>query len=230
MKEKTWRPRLSRAEQKRGWVFFALYLLAFPYLTSFIQRIWMAQGEIPAAETNLVYYAVLLVLMALLLHTFLRGEFDRLLDDLPGNLSAGLMGFALWLALTSLVRCIPLPLESLLPFQWRQEYIFAPRVTVLLVVVLIPLIEEIFYRGLVFGVLRQKSRPLAYGLSCVFFALASVWRYALNLGDWRYLLTAIQYLPAALALAWAYERGGSVWTAVALRIAIHAAALFLLIR
>lgn len=229
MSERIWQPRMTRAEQARGWVFFALYLLAFPYLTSWIQRIWMPQGEIPAAEANLAYYAVLFVLAVLMLRRFLRSDFDRLLNDLPGNLAAGLMGFALWLALTSLVRRVPLPLESLLPFQWRQEYSFAPRVTVLVVVVLIPLIEEVFFRGLVFGVLRPKGRALAYGLSAVLFALASVWRYALNLGDWRYLLTAIYYLPAALALAWAYERGGSVWTAVALRIAMHAIVLFLLV-
>lgn len=100
----------------------------------------------------------------------------------------------------------------------------------MLVVVLIPLTEEILFRGLVFGSLRHYSRPLAYAVSVLLFALASVWRYALDLGDPRYLLTALEVLPAGLALAWCYDNGGSIWSAVALRMAINGVTLFLAVR
>lgn len=189
----------------------------------------MSQGEVPAAEGALIYQALLFVVTFLTLRSFLRRELDGLLDDFPGNLSAFLLGFALWLALTGLVRRLPFPLENPLPFQWRQEYLFAPKVTVLLVVFLIPLTEEVFFRGLVFGALRGKSRILAYGVSCALFSLASVWRYALDLREAGYLLNALEYLPAALGLAWCYERGGSVWSAVALRVAMNGTVLLWLV-
>ena len=37
----------------------------------------------------------------------------------------------------------------------------------------------------------------------------------------RYLLLAVQYLPAGILLAWCYERGGSLWSAVLLHMAIN---------
>lgn len=223
MTENLWKRPMSKGVQVRGWSFFALYLFVFPYLTGQVQRLWMNQGEIPVAESNLVSYAILLALTVLVFYPLVRRDFDRLVDHFPGCFSALLMGFALWLALILVVRRIPLPVESPVLYQWGQEFQFAPGITVLLVLVLMPFIEEIFFRGLVFGSFRGKSRLLAYVLSVAVFALGSVWRYAVDLGDWRYLLTALYDLPAALALGWSYEKSGSVWTAVLLRIVIHGA-------
>lgn len=227
MPRKKFRPQMTESERKRGWAFFALYLLVFPYLNGWVQRLWMTEGEVPIAETNLVYYTLLFTLALLVFWTFLRHAFDLLIDWLPENLFAFFTGFVGWAALLFLVRLLPLPVESPQALQWQQEYLLSGRVTTMLVVVLIPLIEEILFRGLVFGSLRQNSRPLAYAASALVFALASVWRYALDLGDPRYLLTALEVLPAGLALAWCYDNGGSIWGAIALRMAINAVTLFL---
>ena len=218
---------MTGAEQGRGLVLFVLYLVAFPYLTALIQRLWMIQGEIAAAEGSLVYYAALLVITLLVFRPFLRRELDALLGHIPQSLSALLIGLALWMALRIFVGRIPLPLENPLPFQWRQEYIFAPRITLVLVLLFIPIVEEIFFRGLVFNLLRQRSRILAYVLSALLFALASTWRYALDLREGRYLMNALEYLPAGFALAWCNEKGESVFPAIALRIAINVVILLL---
>ena len=45
--------------------------------------------------------------------------------------------------------------------------------------------------------------------------------YAFGTLDLRYLRLMIQYAPMALALAWCYDRGGSIWSAVALHMAIN---------
>lgn len=227
MSRQKFRPQMTDSERKRGWVFFALYLLVFPYLNGWLQRLWMSEGEVPIAETNLVYYALLFTLALLVFWTFLRHAFDLLADWLPENLFAFFTGLAGWAALSFLVGLIPLPVESLQSLQWQQEYFLSAGVTTMLVVVLIPLIEEILFRGLVFGSLRQYSRPLAYAVSIFIFAMASVWRYALDFRDARYLLTALDFLPAGLALAWCYDNGGSIWGTVALRMAINAITLFL---
>lgn len=227
MSRQKFRPQMTDSERKRGWVFFALYLLVFPYLNGWVQRLWMSEGEVPIAETNLVYYALLFTLALLVFWTFLRHAFDLLADWLPENLFAFFTGLAGWAAFTFLVGLIPLPVESPQALQWQQEYVLSAGVTTMLVVVLIPLIEEILFRGLVFGSIRQYSRPLAYVVSVLLFALACVWRYALDFGDARYLLTALDFLPAGLALAWCYDNGGSIWGAVALRMAINAITLFL---
>ena len=75
-----------------------------------------------------------------------------------------------------------------------------PRTTVLIVVFLAPFIEEVLFRGYVFGSLRDHSRVVAYVVSCVLFAFLHVWQFAA--GD----LPQHQPHPAAGAVS-----GGPVW-------------------
>ena len=102
----------------------------------------------------------------------------------------------------------------------------APLPTVMLVLVLIPVVEEVLFRGLLFGSLRRYSRPAAYLISIVVYAFSCVWRYALDYGDPRYLLLTVLYLPVSAALTWCYDNGGSVWGTAVLHAAINGAALF----
>ena len=44
----------------------------------------------------------------------------------------------------------------------------------LIVVLLAPFVEEVLFRGLVFGCLKEKSRIFAYILSCALFAFLHV--------------------------------------------------------
>ena len=221
-----WRPQMTDSERRRGWVFFALYLLVFPYLNAWAQRLLMGEGEAPVAEANVVYYALLFALALLVFWTFLRHGFSLLGDWLPENAFAFVTGLAGAGLLHFLVTLIPYPVQNPSEMQYLQEFAISPVATAVLLVVLIPLIEETLFRGLVFGSLRQYSRPLAYVVSVLVYALACVWRYALEIGDPAYLLLFIQYLPMSLALAWCYDNGGSIWSAVALHMTINGFMLF----
>ncbi|MCQ4864316.1 CPBP family intramembrane glutamic endopeptidase [Pseudoflavonifractor phocaeensis] len=221
-----WRPQMTDSERRRGWVFFALYLLVFPYLNAWAQRLLMGEGEAPVAEANVVYYALLFALALLVFWTFLRHGFSLLVDWLPENAFAFVTGLAGAGLLHFLVTLIPYPVQNPSEMQYLQEFAISPVATAVLLVVLIPLIEETLFRGLVFGSLRQYSRPLAYVVSVLVYALACVWRYALEIGDPAYLLLFMQYLPMSLALAWCYDNGGSIWSAVALHMTINGFMLF----
>lgn len=221
-----WRPQMTDSERRRGWVFFALYLFFFPYLNGWAQRLLLHEGETLAAEFGVIYYALLFVLTLLVFWSFLRHGFSLLLDWLPENCFALVTGLAGALALGFLINLIPLPVEDPVRMQYVQEYLLSPAATMVLVVILIPLVEEALFRGLLFGSLRRYSRPLAYAVTVIIFALASVWRYALDLGDVRYLLLAVRYIPPALALCWCYDNGGSIWSAVALHMVLSGVALF----
>ena len=72
---------LSRGEQLRGWIFFALYLFFFPWLMGWVQRFYPA--EFPVAEANVVYYFISVFLVFLLFWRFLQRNFVLLLDRLP---------------------------------------------------------------------------------------------------------------------------------------------------
>ena len=222
MTQRAWRPQMTDSERKRGWVFFALYLLVFPYLNAWAQQVLLGDAEAPAAEANVVYYALLFALALLVFWSFLRHGFSLLVDWLPENCFAfvtGLVG-------------APLPVENPVPMQYLQEYLLSPAATTVLLVVLMPLIEETLFRGLLFGTLRRESRALAYVVTVLVYALSCVWRYVFQPTgvDLRYLLLAVEYLPMSLALCWCYDNGGSIWSAVGLHMVLNAAQLITIVR
>lgn len=227
MPRRQWKATLTPSELWRGWVFFAVYLAAFPLLMAEIQR-FASDREVylPIAEANVVYYFLATVLVLLLLWSFLRHSFDLLLDWLPENLFAAGTGLVGHIILSLLARLIPLPVENPVYADYPAQFALSPAATALLLVVLMPILEEILFRGLLFGSIRRYSRVMAYVLSTVLFAFYCVYQWAVSFGDPRYLLLIVQYLPMSLALSWCYDAGGSVWGAAALHMAINGLSLF----
>jgi membrane protease YdiL (CAAX protease family) len=92
----------------------------------------------------------------------------------------------------------------------------------LIVIFLAPFVEEVLFRGLVFGNLKNKSRLMGYAVSCLLFALLHVWQFAVNNQDVTYFLVMVQYLVPGVVLAWAYEHSGTLWTAIGIHAAVNA--------
>lgn len=232
-RQSRWRPRMTDAERRRGWVFFALYVLVFPRFTGWVQRLVSGDAEPLVPEANLVYYGILFLLTLAVFWTFLRHGFSLLLDWLPENLFAIVTGAAGALVLRPLVGLIPLPVENPIYTDWPAEYAANAVATAVVVVVLIPVVEEVLFRGLVFGALRKRSRLLAYVVTVLGYALACAWQFIFRPEtgvDLRYLLLTVEYLPMSLALAWCYDNGGSIWGAAVLHMALNAAQLILTLR
>ena len=220
-RRRPWRSQITRAEFYRGWVFFALYVFLFPWLMGWVQRSY--QGEFPVAEANVVYYLIIASLTFLVFWSFLKTGFRLLLDWLPENLFAFVTGLAGGEVLTFLVSLIPLPVQNPNLMSYPEQYYFAPAATILILVVLMPLVEEPLFRGVLFTTARSYSKVLGYVLSVGVYALycAAQFVYAYGMLDLRYLLLMIQYVPMALALTWCYDRGGSIWSAVALHMVFN---------
>lgn len=220
-----WRPQLTQAEMGRGWVFFALYVLLFPWVMGWVQRSF--HGELPVAEANVVYYLLSATLVFLVFWTFLKHGVHLLLDWLPENLFAFGTGLAGWAVLSFLVGLIPLPVKNPNLLSYPEQYALAPLATVVILVVLMPVVEEPLFRGLLFGTSRRYSRILGYVLSTLVYALYCVWQfvYTYDTIDFRYLLLIVEYLPMSLALTWCYDNGGSIWSPIALHVVINAVTL-----
>ena len=89
-------------------------------------------------------------------------------------------------------------------------------------VFLAPLVEETLVRGLLFGVIRRKSRVMAYVVTIVFFAVMHVWQYLLTENVWPVLLAAVQYIPAGIALGWTYEKSNNIWAPIFMHMIVNA--------
>ena len=85
----------------------------------------------------------------------------------------------------------------------------------------VPITEELLYRGVIFQGLYRKNSMLAYGLSMALFSAIHILSY-IGTADWKTLLVCfIQYLPAGLALAIAYERSDTIVTPIFIHIIIN---------
>lgn len=218
-----WRPQLTREEQRVGWALFALYLFVFPFLVGVVTRFLDEHWELgfTPAQSSTIYYAAILLLLSAVFWDFLKNAFRILRDNTRQNAFALVVGIAGGLLLTVLLSLIPLPVENPVVGDYKTQFLLSPGHTTAVVMLLRPLVEEMLYRGLLFGSLRKKNRAVAYAVSIGLYALAAVWQYMLPDGGPLYLLLAVRYLPLAAAATWAYDVGGSVLTPMALRVILN---------
>lgn len=223
-RQRKWRPQLTRQERRVGWAFFVLYLFALPFFVGGVVRILDERLQLlfTPAQSNMVYYTIILLLLIAAFWDFLRNAGVILKDNLRPSLFAFGAGFFAGLVLTCLAGCIPLPVTNPVSFDYKEQFALAAGPTWAVVVLLRPAVEEILYRGLLFSSLRKKNRPLAYLASAGLFALASVWQFAFPAGGAAYLLLLLQYLPLGAVLSWSYDISGSVYVPMVLRMALQA--------
>lgn len=93
-------------------------------------------------------------------------------------------------------------------------------------VFLVPVTEEALHRGLIFGSLYHKNAAVAYLLSTVIFASVHLMGYVGVYSHLHFALAFIQYVPAGLALSWAYRRSGSIFAPMVMHAAINALGMF----
>lgn len=173
--------------------------------------------ELDEAGLNLRYYALSTGLLAPLCLPALRRDFDPLCDHF-GEVLRTVLKALCWMYLGELA--VNLPLSALLggenPNNRAVEELLRSGAGSLSAAILLlaPLGEELMFRGGLFGSLRRFGFPLAAGLSALLFGLAHVWPYAFLAPG--YLWYLLQYLPAGLALAWCYQRTGSIWSSILL--------------
>lgn len=221
-----WRPQLTPWEKRVGWCFFALYLFVFPFAVGGVLRLLddRLALELTLAQTNSIYYAIVLLLLIAVFWDFLRHAGRILRDNFRPSLFTFGIGLLAGLAGTCLMGVIPVGVQNPVIEDYCGQHYMSAAATWAVVVFLRPAVEEILYRGLFFGSLRKGHRALAYALSTGLFALGSVWQYVAipELGP-AALLLALQYLPLGLVTCWSYDVSGSVYTPMALRMALQAA-------
>lgn len=96
--------------------------------------------------------------------------------------------------------------------------------TAICVCLLVPVVEELLFRGLLFGSLYKKQPVLAYLVSTLAFGLIHILGYRMGIAAG--LLSLLQYLPAGLWLAWSCTKSGSIFSAITIHALINGAALY----
>lgn len=223
---------MDKTERVAGSIFFVVYLLVLPTLAAKIFDLFevLLDTSIGATMRNLLYYYVLFAFVVLLFHSFLARTSSRFLDSLSRSMKSFLLSLLVFYGANELIyRVFHVLFDSrtnLNDMTIAAQITSAPRMTVLIVVLLAPFVEEVLFRGLVFGCLREHGRVLAYIVSCALFALAHVWSAAASSWDFGYLILMIQYLVPAVVFAYSYEQSGTLWTSILLHALVNALSLF----
>ena len=190
-----------------------LHVLGLPFL---MVRLFPNMSN---TDLNFWIYVIGTGFLTLLCLSFLRRDFDRVWER-PGHILAhALIGLGLMLACNMLVSYL---FYFLLPEANPNDeavdaLLRADRGKIGAVsAVMAPLLEELMFRGGVFGTLRRWNRTAAYIGCLLLFAAYHTWQYALY--DPIYWLYIIQYLPAGWLLCRSYERTECIWTSFLLHV------------
>jgi membrane protease YdiL (CAAX protease family) len=93
-------------------------------------------------------------------------------------------------------------------------------------VFLVPVAEEILYRGLLFRGLYDRRPILAWICSVAAFSAVHVLGYVGSASALTLVLCFVQYIPAGLILAWVYRRSGSIFASILMHAFINAVGMF----
>ena len=221
-------PGLTNLERFGGGIFFVFYLLLLPLMAGPARRL---AGELLGRRISeelygAVYYYGLFAVTAILFHHLLGTSTRRFLDDPGLAIKTAAIGLVAHYGLTDLAARLGSVFVNR-PGNLNDSAISArtgsaPHMTLLILVFLAPFVEETLFRGLVFGGLKERSRLLAYAVSCGLFALVHVWQFAVAGRDLAYFLWMVPYLIPGLVLAWAYEHAGTLWASIALHAGVNA--------
>jgi len=177
-------------------------------------------------QYNLFCYTVGFAVLTLSMSVFLRESFDVLLDNLLISLKAVGTNLLLYYAAQYAVTLILLLAVQQTVNPNTEAVNDAVQVNskmiIFLAAVLAPIVEEILFRGVVFGNIAKKNRMAGYIVTTVLFALYHLWIYIFS-GEniLLVLLYSIQYVPASVLFSRTYEQSGNIYAPIVMYMIIN---------
>ncbi len=218
----------NRTEQRWGWRFLLFQLTFLGLFLALALRLFGL--SVNNADFNLLYYLCSLAAVIVIFRRFLVDTLRQCPRKITNILIAVLAGFV---AIRLLSIAVSLLVYYLNPqFQNANDQAVAENTrqsllsTGIVTVLLAPVVEETLYRGAVFGSLYRRNKVWAYLVSMVLFAFVHISGYIGAVPPMTLALAFLQYLPAGLCLAGAYQYTGSLLAPIFIHAAINAVAIF----
>lgn len=210
----TFRDLMRPAERIAALIYLPIHIVALPMVLPYLAYL---SPQLSAVDINLIYYLTGFAYMLILCWRFLHASFNAALDAIGRFLMAILTAYLLELALSMILSSLLVVLGGADIYSPNNETItqMAPEgynKLIAMTVFMAPIVEEILFRGLIFGSLRRRNRLAAWIVSVAIFSLYHIWQYAID--DPIYLISAVLYIPGSISLNWCYERSGSIWAPI----------------
>ena len=217
---------MLKIERVMGFIYLPIHILVLPMAISFAAG-WLFPGTVDdvAPVLNMAYYAFGCVFLFAVMFRFLKASFNELLDWKARAVQGVLFGIALYfillVALSLILNSLSLGASNPNSDEIGREALVNRGAVYVVALVLAPIVEELLFRGVVFGSIRRRSRILAYVVSALVFSFYHVWQYFFFGYDPSLFISVLSYIPPSIALAYCYERSGSIWTSMLLHAAIN---------
>lgn len=221
---------MKKSEYIAGTIYLPLHIFAMPILLGIFA--FVSPGTLTEMQANSIYYLTGLLVILVFMRDFLKRSFDILLDNILRSTMAVLSAYVVEMLLSYIVTIIMILLLGDLENPNNANVVQLAegnfRAIVILSVITGPIVEEVLFRGVLFGGISRKNRIAAYIISIVLFAVYHLWQYFVTAPDIMILVYALQYVPMGFALAWCYERSGSIWSPIIFHMLSNAISLSLL--
>lgn len=222
-KNHTFSPCPSGQETISGFCYLAFELIFLPSMLTWVNG--QMDAPLGAAELNFVFYLVNFIAVLLIFHNFLERSLTQLFNHPINAIQAAILGFVAYYACYHAIDWL---VSLLVPgyTNYNDESIAAlSRGNYFLMfigtVILVPPVEECFYRGLIFRNLYGKSHWAAYCISILAFACIHILGYIGKYSAWELVIAVLQYLPAGLWLAWSHVKGDTIFVPIVIHAAVN---------
>lgn len=206
------RQRLSNKLYIFGLIYWGFQELFLPAIVFYLMLMLGMQPD--DVMLNFLYMTINLTVMVCLFAPVLKHDFRQLVQH-PGSIfkyfGLGLAKYVGASTVTNLITMLLLPDFSNMNDATVGHLLDnQPLMMFVAIVILAPISEELLYRGVIYGCIRQKSKIAAYIVSASIFSLIHLISY-ISMADLPTLVISfIQYLPAGVALAYSYEKSGTL--------------------
>ena len=217
---------MTKGEIRWGWGFFLAYLFIIPIAVDFVG----IGFNLSPSALNIFYFVLNFACVVAIFHRFLRKSIQAAWAKPIKSLQYVLMGLGFDFLGSLLVAIIITPWihpgfsnvndDAIIELSRTHTALFS-----FCTIVLVPVTEEVLFRGILFGTTCKKRPKLALCISVLIFAAIHLLDY-IGRADWKTLLVCfLQYLPAGLALAGSYAVSENIMTPILIHMISNAIAM-----
>lgn len=220
-------PEMNPAQKLWAGCYCLVMLCALPQLFSLANSVLsLREGQL-----NFLYYLLNFLVLSGILGGFLQNGFRafrrkpvQALQSIVLALAAYYACFWLYSLFTRALPGFSNANNDAVIAMAREDFFLTAVGTVLLV----PPVEELIFRGLLFGSALRKSPSLAYSLSALAFGLLHILGYIGQMSPVYLVIALLGYLPAGIWLAWCYRKSGTILAPITAHALINGLALLTL--
>ena len=214
---------MRRTETVLGLIYIILQVFILPVALVVI-NVYLP-FSLSAAALNFASFAINFICVTVIFHRYLIDSFKVFIQAPGSTLITCLTGFVLYWVGSILFNLFVIFLdpefsnvndENIAVLTKQSDFLM-----IVGTVILVPVVEETLYRGVVFGQLYRKNPVPAYIISVAVFAALHVFGYIGMYEPFRLLLCFLQYIPAGIFLAWTYVKADTIWAPVLIHMTVN---------